>query len=120
MAPSRRSGPSNNEDNPDLACYPYAATICKPFFLKIVNQSGLTRRTMLMVEMVEMMGTMRLLSTKGLMHAIPKEYDGKGGILTGGEYSSSSNEVAKRILGMSWTDFKELLVEESVPSNEME
>ncbi|GJU44434.1 putative reverse transcriptase domain-containing protein [Tanacetum coccineum] len=66
---------------------------------------------------------------KGFMACNPKEYDGKGG-----EYAASSfvnkaltwwnTQVQARgreaAIGMSWTDFKALLVEEFCLSNEME
>ncbi|GJU00856.1 putative reverse transcriptase domain-containing protein [Tanacetum coccineum] len=47
-------------------------------------------------------------SYKGFQACGPKEYDGKGGAI-----ALTSN-------GMSWNDFKALLVEELCPSNEME
>ncbi|GJS38114.1 putative reverse transcriptase domain-containing protein [Tanacetum coccineum] len=57
-------------------------------------------------------------SYKGFMTCNPKECDGKGGFdLVAHPSSSKSHEVA---IGMSWTDFKALLVEEFCPSNEME
>ncbi|GJZ66159.1 hypothetical protein Tco_0622855 [Tanacetum coccineum] len=47
---------------------------------------------------------------KEFMACNPKEYDGKG-------VQARGHEAA---IGMSWTDFKALLVEEFCPSNEME
>ncbi|GJV99687.1 putative nucleotidyltransferase, ribonuclease H [Tanacetum coccineum] len=58
--------------------------------------------TILMAEMVEMVGTMAV-PTKGSWRAIPK-------------IQARGREAA---IGMSWTDFKVLLVEEFCPSNEM-
>ncbi|GJY07686.1 reverse transcriptase domain-containing protein [Tanacetum coccineum] len=48
-------------------------------------------------------------SYKGFMACNPKEYDGKG-------VQARGHEAAK---GMSWTNFKALLVEDFYPSNEM-
>ncbi|GJT26601.1 putative reverse transcriptase domain-containing protein [Tanacetum coccineum] len=48
-------------------------------------------------------------SYKGFMACNPKEYDGKG-------VQARGREAA---IGMPWTDFKALLVEEFYPSNEM-
>ncbi|GJV99542.1 putative reverse transcriptase domain-containing protein [Tanacetum coccineum] len=64
---------------------------------------------------------------KGFMACNPKEYDGKGGAIALTrwiEKMENNTQVQARgreaSIGMSWTDFKALLVEEFCPSNEME
>ncbi|GJT21543.1 putative reverse transcriptase domain-containing protein [Tanacetum coccineum] len=69
-------------------------------------------------------------SYKGFMACNPKEYDGKGGaialtrwiekmesVIDNSGFQARGHEAA---IGMSWADFKALLVEEFCPSNEME
>ncbi|GKB48133.1 reverse transcriptase domain-containing protein [Tanacetum coccineum] len=79
---------------------------------------------MLMVEMVGIKGIM-VVPIKGFMACNPKEYDGKGAssfvnkALTWWNTQVQARGRATAI-GMSWTDFKALLVEEFYPSNEME
>ncbi|GJW48946.1 putative reverse transcriptase domain-containing protein [Tanacetum coccineum] len=64
---------------------------------------------------------------KGFMACNPKEYDGKGGAITLTrwiENMKNNTQVQARgreaAIGMSWNDFKALLVEEFCPNNEME
>ncbi|GJW49911.1 putative reverse transcriptase domain-containing protein [Tanacetum coccineum] len=71
-------------------------------------------------------------SYKGFMACNPKECDGKGGAIALTQWiEKMENALAwwntqvqargrKAAIGMSWTDFKSLLVEEFCPSNEME
>ncbi|GJV08976.1 reverse transcriptase domain-containing protein [Tanacetum coccineum] len=80
MAPSRRSGPSNNKENPDIA------TIIAQQLQNILPQ---------IVTQV----------TNNVNNA------------NGGNVQARGHKAA---IGMSWTDFKALLVEEFCPRNEME
>ncbi|GKF51518.1 hypothetical protein Tco_0147985, partial [Tanacetum coccineum] len=63
---------------------------------------------------------------KGFMAYNPKEYDGKGGAIALTRWIEKMENVIdntrgrEAAIGMSWTDFKALLVEEFCPSNEME
>ncbi|GJW12358.1 putative reverse transcriptase domain-containing protein [Tanacetum coccineum] len=65
---------------------------------------------------------------KGFMACNPKEYDGKGGAIALTRWIEKmenwNTQVQARgreaAIGMPWTDFKALLVEEFCPSNEME
>ncbi|GJW19205.1 putative reverse transcriptase domain-containing protein [Tanacetum coccineum] len=70
--------------------------------------------------------------TRGIQACDPKEYDGKGGtialthwikkmenVLDNSRYSEN-HKARGREAGMTWNDFKALLVEEFCPSNEME
>ncbi|GJS05664.1 putative reverse transcriptase domain-containing protein [Tanacetum coccineum] len=125
MAPSRRSGPSNNEENPDIAA--------------IITQNGRNNG----------------YTYKGFLACNPKEYDEKGGAIALTQWIekienvidnsgcaenqrvkyAASSFVNKALtwwntqvqvkgreaaIGMSWIDFKALIVEELCPSNEME
>ncbi|GKC85399.1 hypothetical protein Tco_1141116, partial [Tanacetum coccineum] len=69
---------------------------------------------MLMVGMVEMVGTMAV-PTKGSLHETPKSMMERE--LVYEQVQARGREAA---IGMLWTDFKALLVEEFCPSNEME
>ncbi|GJU98612.1 putative reverse transcriptase domain-containing protein [Tanacetum coccineum] len=76
---------------------------------------------MIMVEMVGMVETMAI-PTKGSWHAIPKsvmerEFVNKALAWWNTQVQARGRKAA---IGMSWTDFKSLLVEEFCPSNEME
>ncbi|GJV95893.1 hypothetical protein Tco_1547470 [Tanacetum coccineum] len=65
---------------------------------------------------------------KGFMACNPKEYDGKGGVIPLTRWIEKmenwNTQVQERghkaTIGMSWTDFKALLIEEFCPSNEVE
>nr|GEW87868.1 hypothetical protein [Tanacetum cinerariifolium] len=65
---------------------------------------------------------------KGFMACNPKEYDGKGGVIALTRWIKKienwNTQVQARrheaAIGISWADFKALLVEEFYPSNEME
>ncbi|GJY48436.1 hypothetical protein Tco_0438392 [Tanacetum coccineum] len=151
MAPSCRSGPSNNEENPDIAA--------------IIAQQLQTILPQIVTQVTNNMNNANGgnggndgnngCTYKGFMTCNPKEYDGKGGAIAltrwiekmenvidnSGcaenqrvKYAASSfmNKALtwwntqvqargrKAAIGMSWTDFKALLVEEFCPSNEME
>ncbi|GKE04940.1 putative reverse transcriptase domain-containing protein, partial [Tanacetum coccineum] len=65
---------------------------------------------------------------KGFMACNPKEYDGKGGAIALTQWIEKmknwNTQVQERgreaAIGLAWTDFKALLVEEFYPSNEIE
>ncbi|GJV98944.1 putative reverse transcriptase domain-containing protein [Tanacetum coccineum] len=148
MAPSRRSGPSNNEENPDIAAIiaQQLQTILPQIVTQVTNNVNNANGGN---------GRNNGCTYKGFMACNPKEYDGKGGAIAltrwiekmenvidnSGcaenqrvKYAASSfvnkaltwwnTQVQARgreaAIGMSWTDFKALLVEELCPSNEME
>ncbi|GKB53128.1 putative reverse transcriptase domain-containing protein [Tanacetum coccineum] len=147
MVPSRRSGPSN-EENPDIA------TIITQQLQNILPHI-VTQVTNNVKNANCGNGPNNGCTYKGFMACNPKEYDGKGGAIAltrwiekmenvidnSGcaenqrvKYAASSfmnkaltwwnTQVQARgreaAIGMSWTDFKALLVEEFCPSNEME
>ncbi|GJZ73691.1 hypothetical protein Tco_0637837 [Tanacetum coccineum] len=72
---------------------------------------------MLMVETVEMVGTMAL-PTKGSWNAIPKSMMEREALTWWNTQVQARGREAA--IGMSWNDFKAMLVEELCPSNEME
>ncbi|GJU47807.1 putative reverse transcriptase domain-containing protein [Tanacetum coccineum] len=150
MAPTRRSGPNNNE-NPDIAAIiaQQLQTILPQIVTQVTNNvnnaNGGNGGN----------GGNNGCTYKGFMACNPKEYDGKGGAIAltrwiekmenvidnSGcaenqkvKYAASSfvnkaltwwnTQVQARgreaAIGMSWNDFKALLVEEFCPSNEME
>ncbi|GKF85137.1 hypothetical protein Tco_0250035 [Tanacetum coccineum] len=94
MTPSRRSGPSN-EENPDIVAV--IAQQLQTIFPQIVTQ---VTNNVNNENANGGNGRNNRCSYKTFMTCNPKEYDGKG--------------------GMSWVHFKSLLVEEFCPSNEME
>ncbi|GJV37779.1 putative reverse transcriptase domain-containing protein [Tanacetum coccineum] len=104
MAPSRRSGPSNNEENPDIAAIiaQQLQTILPQIVTQVTNNvnnaNGGNGGN----------GGNNGCTYKGFMACNPKELMGKGA------------RGRKAAIGMSLTDFKALLVEEFCPSNEME
>ncbi|GJY19170.1 putative reverse transcriptase domain-containing protein [Tanacetum coccineum] len=147
MAPSRRSGPSN-EENPDID------TIIAQQLQNILPQI-ITQVTNNVNNANGGNGGNNGCSYKGFMACNPKEYDGKGGAIALTRWikkmenvidnsGCSENQKVKyaassfvnkaltwwniqvqargreATIGMSWTDFKALLVEELCPSNEME
>ncbi|GKB90341.1 hypothetical protein Tco_0962613, partial [Tanacetum coccineum] len=151
MAPSCRSGPSNNEENPDIAAI--IAYQLQTILPQIVTQ--VTNNVNNANGGKGGNGRNNGCTYKGFMACNPKEYDGKGGAITltrwienmenvinnSGcaenqrvKYATSSfvnkaltwwnTQVQARgreaTIGMSWNDFKALLVEEFCPSNEME
>nr|GEV41280.1 putative reverse transcriptase domain-containing protein [Tanacetum cinerariifolium] len=116
MAPSRRSGHRNNE-NPDIDT--------------IIAQQLQTSLPQIDTQVTNNVNNVNAnggggngkggnnrCTYKGFMACNPKEYDGKGGAiaLTIWIKKIEGREVA---IGMSWADFKALLVEEFCPSNKM-
>ncbi|GKC96277.1 putative reverse transcriptase domain-containing protein [Tanacetum coccineum] len=102
MAPSRRSGPNNNnEENPDIHAIiaQQLQTILPQIVTQVTNNVNNANGGN---------GGNNGCTYNGFMACNPKEYDGKG---------AKGREAA---IGMSWTDFKALLVEEFCPSNEMD
>ncbi|GKC69899.1 hypothetical protein Tco_1115782, partial [Tanacetum coccineum] len=109
MAPSYQSGPSNNEENLDITAIiaQQLQTILPQIVTQVTNNvnnanggnggNGGNRGN-------------NGCTYKGFMACNPKEYDGKG-------VQARGREAA---IGMSWTYFKALLVEQFCPSNEME
>ncbi|GJV80695.1 putative reverse transcriptase domain-containing protein [Tanacetum coccineum] len=123
MAPSRQSGPSNNEENPDIAAIivHQLQTILHQIVTQVTNNVNNANG-----------GNCRNngCTYKGFMAYNPKDYAENQRV----KYAASSfvnkaltwwnTQVQARgreaTIGMSWTDFKALLVEEFCPSNEME
>ncbi|GKF58573.1 putative reverse transcriptase domain-containing protein, partial [Tanacetum coccineum] len=153
MAPSRQSGPNNNnnEENPNIAA--------------IVTQQLQTILYQIVTQVTNNVnnanggnggnGGNNSCTYKGFMTCNPKEYDGKGGVIVLTRWIEKMENVIdnsgcaenqkvkyvacsfvnkaltwwntqvqvrgrEAVIGMSWTDFKALLVEEFCPSNEME
>ncbi|GJQ99929.1 putative reverse transcriptase domain-containing protein [Tanacetum coccineum] len=116
MAPSRRSGPSN-EENPDIAAIiaHQLQTILPQIVTQVTNNVNNANGGN---------GGNNGCTYKGFMACNPQRVDGKGRCDStypmdreDGEFQARGREAA---IGMSWTDFKALLVEEFCPSNEME
>ncbi|GJS21853.1 hypothetical protein Tco_0450485 [Tanacetum coccineum] len=113
MAPSRRSGPSNNEENPDITAIiaQQLQTILPQIVTQVTNNvnnaNGGNGGN----------GGNNGYTYKGFMACNPKEYDGKGMDREDEEFQERGREAA---IGFSLTDFKALLVEEFCPSNEIE
>ncbi|GKC66771.1 putative reverse transcriptase domain-containing protein [Tanacetum coccineum] len=127
MAPSRRSDNNNNNNKENHDIVAIIVQQLQTILPQIVNQvtsnvndaNGRNGRN----------GGNNGCTYKGFMACNLKEYDGKGGV----KYAASSfvnkaltwwnTQVQARgreaAIGMSWTDFKALLVEEFCPSNEM-
>ncbi|GJX20578.1 reverse transcriptase domain-containing protein [Tanacetum coccineum] len=123
--PTRRSEPNNNE-NPDIAAIiaQQLQTILPQIVTQVANQvnaNGGNGRN-------GGNGGNNGCSYKGFMACNPKEYDGKGGAIALTRWIEKMENMIDNIqargreaaIGMSWTDFKALLVEEFCPSNEME
>nr|GEX83562.1 hypothetical protein [Tanacetum cinerariifolium] len=109
MAPNLRSGPNNNNnenENPDIATIiaQQLQTILPHIVTQVTNNvnnaNGRNGGN----------GRNNGCTYKGFIACNPKEYDGKGVQARGREAT----------IGMSWADFKALLVEEFCPSNEVE
>ncbi|GKB20268.1 putative reverse transcriptase domain-containing protein [Tanacetum coccineum] len=126
MALSRRSSHSNDE-NPDIAAIiaQQLQTILPQIVTQVtnnVNNANANGRN----------GGNNGCSYKTFMACNPKEYDGKGESKSEFAASSFVNKALtwwntyvqergrEAVIGMSWADFKALLVEEFCPSNEME
>ncbi|GKF86530.1 putative reverse transcriptase domain-containing protein, partial [Tanacetum coccineum] len=127
MAPSRRSdNNNNNKENHDIAAIitQQLQTILPQIVTQVTNNVNIANGRN------GGNGGNNGCTYKGFMACNPKEYDGKGGV----KYAASSfvnkaltwwnTQVQARgreaAIGMSWTDFKALLVEEFYHSNEME
>ncbi|GJY36230.1 putative reverse transcriptase domain-containing protein, partial [Tanacetum coccineum] len=150
MAPTRRSGPNNNE-NPDIAAIiaQQLQTILPQIVTQVTNNvnnaNGGNGGN----------GGNNGCTYKGFMACNPKEYDGKGGAIALTRWIEKMENVIdnsgcaenqkvkyvassfvnkaltwwntqvqargrKAAIGMSWTDFKVLLIDEFCLSNEME
>ncbi|GJU07783.1 putative reverse transcriptase domain-containing protein [Tanacetum coccineum] len=128
LAPLRQSGPNNNNnENPDIAAIitQQLQTILPQIVTQVTNnvnnangRNGGNCGN----------GRNNGCTYKGFMACIPKEYDGKGGAIALTRWIEKMENVIDNIqargreaaIGMSWSDFKALLVEEFYPSNEME
>nr|GEW65868.1 hypothetical protein [Tanacetum cinerariifolium] len=111
MAPNLRSGPNNNNnnnENPNIATIiaQQLQTILPQIVTQVTNNvnnangvNGGNGRN----------GGNNGCTYKGFRACNPKEYDGKG-------VQAKGREAA---IGMTWAEFKALLVEELCPSNEM-
>ncbi|GJS53895.1 reverse transcriptase domain-containing protein [Tanacetum coccineum] len=129
MAPSRRSGPSN-EENPDIAAIitqqlqNIIPQIVTQVTNNVNNSNGGNGRN----------GGNNGCSYKAFLACNPRDYDGKGGAVAltrwieKMEYVIENSGCAENqkargreaAIGMSWVNFKALLVEEFCPSNEIE
>ncbi|GKB13394.1 putative reverse transcriptase domain-containing protein [Tanacetum coccineum] len=121
MAPSRRSGPSN-EENPDIVA--------------IIAQQLLTILPQIVTQVTNNVNNVNAndgnggnggnngCSYKTFLACNPRDYDGKGGAVALTMWIEKMEFVQamgrEADIGMSWVDFKALLVEEFCPSNEME
>ncbi|GKA30280.1 putative reverse transcriptase domain-containing protein [Tanacetum coccineum] len=120
MAPSRRIS-NNNEENPDIAAIiaQQLQTILPQIVTQVTNNVNNANGGN---------GGNNGCTYKGFMACNPKEYDGQGGAIALTRWIKKMENVIDNIqargreaaIGMSWTDFKALLVEEFCPSNEME
>ncbi|GJZ76549.1 putative reverse transcriptase domain-containing protein [Tanacetum coccineum] len=131
MAPARRSGPSNDE-NPDIAAIitQQLQNIIPQIVTQVTNNvnnanaNGGNGGN----------GGNNGCSYKTFLACNPRDYDGKGGAVALTRWIEKMESVIENsgcaenqkargreaAIGMSWVDFKALLVEEFCPSNEME
>ncbi|GJY54538.1 hypothetical protein Tco_0446202 [Tanacetum coccineum] len=121
MAPTHRSG-SNRNENPDIASInaQKLQTILPQIATQVTNNvnnaNGGNGGN----------GGNNGCTYKGFMACNPKEYDGKGGAIALIRWIEKMQNVIdnsggrEAAIGMSWNDFKALLVVEFCPSNEME
>ncbi|GJV23935.1 reverse transcriptase domain-containing protein [Tanacetum coccineum] len=124
MAPNLQSGPNNNNVNPNIVAIiaKQLQNILPQIVTQVTNnvnnangRNGGNDRN-------------NGCTHKGFMACNPKEYDGKGGAIALTRWIEKmenwNTQVQARgreaTIGMSWTDFKALLVEEFCPSNEIE
>ncbi|GJS74576.1 hypothetical protein Tco_0707417 [Tanacetum coccineum] len=121
MALSRRSGPNNNNDeNPDIAAIiaQQLQTILPQIVTQVTNNVNNANGGN---DGNGGNGGNNGCTYKGFMACNPKEYDGKGGAIALTRWiEKKENNTQVQTRGMSWTNFKALLVEEFCPSNEME
>ncbi|GJS66030.1 putative reverse transcriptase domain-containing protein [Tanacetum coccineum] len=103
MAPKLRSGPKNNNENPDIAVIiaQQLQNILPQIVTKVTNNVNNANGVN---------GGNNGYTYKGFMTCNPKEYNGMRVQVRGREAA----------IGMSWTDFKALFVEAFCPSNEIE
>ncbi|GKE60847.1 putative reverse transcriptase domain-containing protein [Tanacetum coccineum] len=127
MAPNLQSGPNNNNENLDIAAIiaQQLQNILPQIVTQVTNNvnnaNGGNDRN-------GGNGRNNGCTYKGFMACNPKEYDGKGGAIALTQWIEKmenwNTQVQARghaaAIGMSWIDFKALLVEEFCPSNEME
>ncbi|GKA79887.1 hypothetical protein Tco_0786483, partial [Tanacetum coccineum] len=115
-------GPRNNEENPDIAAIiaQQLQTILPQIVTQVTNNvNNANCRN-------GGNGGNNGCTYKGFMVCNPKEYDGKGGAIALTRWIEKMENVIdnsrgrEAAIGMSWTNFKALLVEEFCPSNEME
>ncbi|GKC28424.1 hypothetical protein Tco_1035718 [Tanacetum coccineum] len=114
MAPNLRSGPSNNE-NPDIA-----AIIAQQ--LQNIIPQIVTQVTNNVNNANGGNGGNNGCSYKAFLACNPRDYNGKGGAvaLTRCIEKMESAIGHEAAIGITWVEFKALLVEEFCPSNEME
>nr|GFA33836.1 reverse transcriptase domain-containing protein [Tanacetum cinerariifolium] len=129
MAPNLRSGPNNNNnnENPDIATIiaQQLQNILPQIVTQVTNVNNANGRKGRNSQNCRNNGC----TYKGFMACNPKEYDGKGGAITLTRWIEKMENVLTIVvqprgreaaIGMSWADFKALLMEELCPSNEME
>ncbi|GKC01138.1 putative reverse transcriptase domain-containing protein [Tanacetum coccineum] len=115
MAPSRRSGP-NNEENPDIATIiaQQLQNILPPIITQVTNNvnnvNGGNDRN----------GGNNGCTYKGFMACNPKEYDEKGGVIALTRWIEKMENVIHNSGCAENQKVKALLLEEFCPSNEME
>ncbi|GKF86100.1 hypothetical protein Tco_0253927, partial [Tanacetum coccineum] len=121
MAPSRRSGPSNTE-NPDIVAIitQQLQNIIPQIITQVTNNvnnanaNGGNCGT----------GGNNGCSYKTFLACNPRDYDEKGGAVALTRWIKKMESVIARgceaAIGMTWVEFKALLVEEFCPSNKME
>ncbi|GJZ87279.1 putative reverse transcriptase domain-containing protein [Tanacetum coccineum] len=121
MAPSRRSGPSNDE-NPDIAAIiaQQLQNILPQIFTQVTNNVNNANANGGNGENGN--GGNNGCSYKAFLACNPQDYDGKGGAvaLTRWIEKMESARGREAAMGMIWVEFKALLIEEFCPSNKME
>ncbi|GJW48709.1 putative reverse transcriptase domain-containing protein [Tanacetum coccineum] len=121
MAPTRRSGSGNNNENPDIAAI--IAQQLQAILPQIVNQvttnvNNANNGNGGNGNGGNGNGGNNECTFKTFQACNPKEYNGKGALTWWNTQLQARGRVVA--MGMSWNDFKALLVEEFCPSNEME
>ncbi|GJY42344.1 reverse transcriptase domain-containing protein [Tanacetum coccineum] len=133
MAPSRRSGPSNDE-NPDIAAIiaKQLQTILPQIVTQVTNNENNANANG--ENSGNGNGGNNRCSYKTFLACNPRDYDGKGGAVALTRWIEKMESVIENsgcaknqkargheaAIGMSWVDFKALLMEEFRPSNKME
>nr|GEY82852.1 reverse transcriptase domain-containing protein [Tanacetum cinerariifolium] len=119
IAPSRRSGPSNDE-NLDIAAIivQQFQTILPQIVTQVTNNVNNTNAN---GGGGNGNGGNNGCTYKGFMACNPKEYTEKRGAIALTRWIKKMEQRVKRAaIGMSWANFKALLVEEFCPSNKIE